>query len=311
MKPRTRGRARLLCVCFSLLVLSGCASVPEVGPFAQATAEVRSAVVTAGATAEAELRRMEGGEQYADRLQAQWKTRVKAVGALVDYTDSLQSIVEAGQQGGDTADALADSVTRLAGAAGIALPAAGTVDVATDTARFVYQHIARMRAAKSLEASLEASQPAVEQIAQTIALDLRDAAGIFQAANQDLKRQLNFAHNEGLGFRESLIEERKRIYGAGAENLTQANKQRLLEIDELLVSTNDWYQPLQQRRNEIDDRLAASQALFNAATETVSQWGLAHAGLVAAVQERRPVNARSLAQAAADLRTLITRVREL
>jgi hypothetical protein len=191
------------------------------------------------------------------------------------------------------------------------MPAAGSLSVATDTAKFVYQQIALARATNSLEKALAASQPAIEQIVVTIALDLKDAKEIFKAANVDIIRGINEENNEGVGFRNELLAERDKIYSRGYSQLTEEDKRRLSEIDHLIEGTNDWYVPMQENMGKVEKRLAAGEALFNAAQDAVSQWGLAHYKIVLAIRERRPVNVESLTLAATEVRSLIRRMREL
>ena len=183
-RPPNRACSPLLGLAFVTLI--GCTTLPDVGPFAEATAELRSAVVGSGTTAESELRRMQGGQSYAEQFADQWKTRTQAMNGLVDYADSLQSIVKASSDAESNVGALADNVAQLATAAGIALPGAGAVAVASDMASFVYRQIALARAAQSLAGALETSQPAIEQIANKIALDLKVTQDIFRAASADI-----------------------------------------------------------------------------------------------------------------------------
>jgi len=298
--------------CVAVLGLAAaCATPPRVGPFVEATVEVRSAVVTAGSTVEAELKQMDAGENYAVRFHELWGTRVRAMDALVAYADSLQAIASAGEEGQEAVSAVADGVTQLAQAAGIALPAAGTVAVATDTAKFVYQQIALARSARSLEEALVRAQPAVEQIAVHIALDLAAAGEMFEAANTDVVRRIVKENNAGLGFREQLLTEQGEIYARASLELGEDDARQLLEIDDLLASTRTWYEPMQERLAQVEARRRAGTALFAATLDGVSQWGTAHRSLVVAVQERRPVNAASLMQAALEIRELVRRMREL
>ena len=297
-------------VAFAALALGGCASLPDVGPFVEATTEVRSAVNQAGITVEAELRRMEGGESSADKLKAQWSTRVGALSAMVSYSESLQTIVSAGQQGAQSVEALADSATKLANAAGIAVPVAGAAGQVVEIAKTVYREIALMRAAKSLEEALERSRRPVEEIAAIIGEDIADLKVILQAASDEITGNLEIDHQVGLEFRDALLVRRDALYAIGADRLTAAQKGELMEVDGLIASTNEWYAPLQHQLNEARARLSASESLVDAASAAVRQWGLAYSNLVLAVKERRPVSTQSLAAAAIDIRDLTQRIRE-
>ena len=168
-----------------------------------------------------------------------------------------------------------------------------------------------MRAARALEKALEQSQPAVEQIARTIAKDLDDLSAVFQVANAGILLALQKEHNRGLGFRQGLVDERNILYAKGVGAFTAQERTRLKEIHEFITSTNEWYGPYTKRRDDIQRRLSAGQTLFQAAAETVVRWGLAYNNVVLAVQERRPVSTQSLTQAAVDLRELIRRIQTL
>jgi hypothetical protein len=117
------------------MILVSCTSLPDVGPFVEATTEVRSAVAQAGTTVEEELGRMNGGAESAEDLKTQWATRIEALNAMVDFSESLQSITSASRQGAQSVGALADGVTQLAGAAGIVVPASAAVGVAVEAAQ--------------------------------------------------------------------------------------------------------------------------------------------------------------------------------
>jgi hypothetical protein len=311
MSVLIHGVVRCLSFWGCLALLGACTNLPDVGPFVQSTAEVRSAVITAGTVAVEELKHMPDGTTYAERLSAQWQARLRAMDGLVDYADALQSIVASGRQGASSVGALADSVGQLAAVAGIVFPPAGAAQGVTDAAKFVYAQIALVRAASALEDALVQSQPAIEQIARTIAQDLDDLSAVFQLANAGILLALQKEHNLDLGFRQSLVDERNTLYAKGVGAFTAQERTRLKEINEFIASTNEWYGPYTQRRDNIQRRLRAGQTLCQAAAGTVVRWGLAHNNLVLAVQERRPVSTQSLVQAAVDLRDLIQRIRML
>jgi len=154
------------------VMFMGCASLPDVGPFATATGDLRSAVAASGQAAESELRLMEGGASNADAFAKQWEYRDDAMKGLVDYADAVVGVVSASEKAGASYDRLTDDVKALATSAGISLPGSGVVSSVSDAGRLVYEQIARMKAAKSLEATLAESQPAIEQIVTVISKDL-------------------------------------------------------------------------------------------------------------------------------------------
>ena len=287
----------------------GCSSLPEVGPFADATIELNSAIDLGGKTVVAELRTMEATSQ-ADTLEEAWKARTAAGGALVTYAESLRAIVSAGHSGKESASKVIDSVTSLAATAGISIPASSAAfSTATDIGKFLYGQISLMRAANSLEAALEAAQPAVSRIAVFLDKDLRAAGEIFQLANTDIQQSLELKHRapiDRLRYRDELLKERDNLYEE-----SPPNEARLLQIAELIAATDEWYDPYQEQLAESSARLRRGEALFSAALDATGRWVAAHDLLVQAVKERRPYNDQSLVQAAVEIRELVGRMREL
>nr|MCU0974395.1 hypothetical protein [Burkholderiales bacterium] len=110
---RVRGYLRGIVVLVAGLGFSGCASVPSVAPFVEATSQYRSAVVASGSAVDAELRAIDASDA-AGKFAEQWAIRVKATDALFGYSRALASVVASGQQGAQAARNVADAVTGLA-----------------------------------------------------------------------------------------------------------------------------------------------------------------------------------------------------
>lgn len=307
MKPRPGGiYALFLCI----LILSGCASLPDAGPFLEASTQLRSGIASSGAVVESELRRMEpGGKAYADRLAKEWTARVALGDALVRYAESLQAITKAGGEGREAVQSLADSATTLASAAGIALPGAPVVGVAIDAARFIYAQIALARAARSLEEALALAAPAVDETAAVIANNLRSVDEILVLASTDLRRAARTRLQDKLGFREHWERQRDSLYSkkATAPELLR----ELEEANRLIATTKEWYEPHEREMAEIARRSNAGRILIHATADAVMQWAASHRQLVGAIRDRRPVNPQSLIDATRELRDLTRRIREL
>ncbi len=111
---------------FALLLLAvlagGCAPLPNVDPFVDASSQLRSAIITSGAAVEAELAQAWEDEAYAAKLSSLWKLRVQAADGLVRYAESLAEIVRSGRKGAETARMLADSAAALSKDVGVVLP---------------------------------------------------------------------------------------------------------------------------------------------------------------------------------------------
>jgi hypothetical protein len=301
----------ILALCLYILIAAGCTSLPDAGPFVDASTQLRSGIASSGAVVESELRRMESpsGKAFADKLAKDWAARVALGDALVRYADSLQAITKAGGEGRESAQALADSATTLASAAGIALPGAAAVGVAVDSARFIYGQIALARAARSLEEALVLAAPAVDETAAIIANNLQLAEDVLVLASADLRRAARTNLQDKLGFREQWQRRRDALYSkqAGASELLR----ELEEANRLIATTREWYEPHERELAEIAKRLNAGRILIHATSEAVRQWAVAHRQLVGAIRDRRPVNSESLIEATRELRDLRRRIREL
>jgi len=114
-----------------------------------------------------------------------------------------------------------------------------------------------------------------------------------------------------LGFRGLLVAERDAIYARSAGPPAARDATRLTELDRLIATTGEWYDPLQAERARIRARRVEGERLVSAAITGVNEWAMAHRGLVAAIKDRRPYSARSLAEAATELRSIIARMKEL
>ena len=288
--------------------LTGCASLPDVGPFVEASSQLRSAVAASGATVEAELRLITNATA-ADQLKKNWEERDRAFAAIASYAGSLEAIVDAGNEGAASAEKVADSVAGLANAAGIALPGSPeAVAVGTDIAKFISAQIARARAAKSLQKAMEQAQPAIVAIAHHIAADLSDLEDMFLAAatQADNNVRTGAEFSALIGYRNSLLKQIGTKDPADTATLGQQ-----AQLAQLLQATEEGYAKYLARRKEIQDRLRAGRVLIHTARLSANDWAVAHGNLITALRERRPINTASLIQAAVEIRDLIRKVREL
>lgn len=289
------------------LLAAGCASLPDVGPFVDASNQVRAAVATSGSVVESELRMLPDGESPAVQLRDAWQARNAAFDAVVDYSSSLQAIVLAGDQGAQSAARVADSVQSLADAVGVAFPGSpAAIQVGTDAFKFVSSQIARARAANSLAEAMSAAQPAVQRIAEAISLDFADLDAVFVAASTQVLNEHRQAFSDRLSYRNRILREM-----TGNDPTAAGALERHLQLGELLGATAEWHGEYLSGREVIEARLRAGRALIHAAAQIARDWAAAHGRLATAIQERRPVNTESLLLAAGEVRELVGKVREL
>jgi tetratricopeptide (TPR) repeat protein len=292
-----------------IVTATGCTSLPDIGPFADATHQLKAAVAQSGSTVSDELRYTEGGKETAEQLDEAWKARNQAFEAIAAYSDSLEAIVSSGNQGAQAAGELADSIQEFAKAAGIAIPASpAAINAVSDSIKLLVKYIAITRAAKSLEEAMVKAQPAVEQIVKLIVKDLKDIDDIFRAANKLIEINFNNSYATRISYRKALEDF---VQTANIANANDAVLKRLAQVNELLDSTNSWYSEYQQGLEKNQKRLRVGRALIKTAQASVQQWVTAHKQVVNALKNRRPVSTKSLLEAAVEIQYLIKRVREL
>jgi hypothetical protein len=303
-----RRRVRSLALAAVASAVAGCTALPDAGPFVDATAQYRSAMVAAGGAIEGELREIQATAQ-AEEFARVWDVRLRATDALVAYARSLAAIVEAGNEGAASARRVADSVQKLAGAAGIALPAAPAVGVAVDATAFIYGQIAAVRASSSLASAIETAGPAIDQIASAMAKDLQAADPIVRAANRIAGTNLTKEFNEEMSHYAALQKARREIYRKPA--LTPQDEERLLQLDRLIGATRAWRDRLEAEELATAERLRASRKLIASARQGLGAWALAHRDLAAAVADGRKIDPAALVSAAGEIRELVRRVQSL
>jgi len=299
-------------------VLAGCATLPDVAPYRDATVQLRSSVLASGNAVGAELRNAAlavgdkarpGLEERAQDFSENWKARVESVDALVAYAQALADITKAGKEGADTARSLAGALTQLAGGVGIALPPAGAVATVTDTAAFVYAQVAAVKASRSLEEALVAAQPAVNEIAAKLGKDMDASLALVDAAYGLQRLALADKYNQEMGFLNALERERRKLYGQA--QLSREDEKRLKEIGELFDSTRSWREPMQAAFVRLEERYEVEREIIVATKAAVSEWAAAHRGLAVAVRDGRTINVEGLIQATLEARELVRRLRAI
>lgn len=297
--------------------LTGCAALPDMSAYRDATLQLRSTVVAGGHAVQSGLESAAAsygaGDPTAKRIGEKsvefneaWQKRIQGADALLAYTEAVTDLARSGTQGDASARKLADALGGLASGVGVVLPPAGTVATVTDVAEFVYGHIAAARAAKSLDQALQSAQPAVDRLATVLSQDLQTSLDILHAARRLQATTLALKFNEETAYIRTLARERKTLYGKAP--LTPADEQRLREIGELFEATREWREPMERHQAELEAQYRLRIQLINATQAAVAEWAAAHHSLAAAVRENRSVNVEALVQATQQAKELARRL---
>ena len=299
------------------LTVSGCGTLPDAKPFADASQTLATSVASAGqavadSLGEAGALTESDDAAYkarADRFRAAWGERVAASRAVAVYSESISDLISAGQEGGETVKKVGDALSGLAGALNIPL-AAPAVGVGGDVARFLVDRIATVRASDRLETAFAQAQPAVDRLAERIATE----------TDQPLRSVLENTYKN----------QRSQIsgkYGAQQDQLQQFEMKRSALASQALANTDVLPVLLQQdqalaslrsRLAERDRLLAeASRAykarlqLLNALSAATLTWAQSHRDLAVAVKQKRKVTVAELQATISELKSLAKKVSEL
>lgn len=314
-------RVALLGGLFISLLLGGCATAPDGKPFADATGVWAATVKTSGQAVADSLRSAPGGsaaeaassQKLADEFGAAWAVRVRAVDGVVLYSDALVDLVAASADTDATVKKVGDAVQGLAVAANI--PLAGTaVEAGSDIARFLLAQIANVRAAKQLEQSILAAQPAVEQIAGQIEKDGKHLIGLIDAAYKNQVSVINEGYSEDAKLARALQRKQLELGGLLTSSAGAVDPLKLSQMQEMDKIRASALARLAEREQKLGQAAIAHKAqlqMISGLSTATSAWLAAHRDLANAVQQKRKINVTQLQETIGELKELIKKVRAL
>lgn len=189
-----------------LFVLSSCATLPDLKPFAAQTANLQVAVETSYARTRRLLVRAEVPAKDLQRLDAAWEPTDGALQAIADYSDALAGLAEAGAKGSASANALAESLSGLLKAVGPITGGAAAVPAAlVDAFKLANTHVANVRARKSLREAVTAAQPAVYLVAEIVRHNLTALSSLSLSAGLALKTDIEARNSVVLNYHKTLL----------------------------------------------------------------------------------------------------------
>lgn len=206
-------RAKCLVICLTLSLLSACAELPDLKPFADATARMADAMQGGYSQTESLLVRTGVGDAKVGELRARWEPTRRAVNAMVAYSDALAALADAGSKGEESAGALISSLEGVRDAVGALVPGIPGGIPATIITAFqkINGVVARLRARKALKEIVNDADESLGAAATILALNFRDLGRINRAAAQELLNKLEFDNNALRDYHTSLTAEMGRI----------------------------------------------------------------------------------------------------
>jgi hypothetical protein len=184
---RSSGKASAIPIyVLGLTLIASCSALPEVKPFADATANLATAVSSAGTPVEQLIANSfdpdvpetkSAAAQRASAFKLEWERRCKVVDEFSRYADGLSAVVQAGNHGEAAAKQVTTQFKQLLDI--VRVPSAGlAVDAVATAAQKIYGEYAKHQAAKTLATQVNLNQPYVRELADSLDSDwqtLRDS----------------------------------------------------------------------------------------------------------------------------------------
>jgi hypothetical protein len=305
-------RAKLLTLTLAALalVISGC-QVPNVEPFAQATFELRRAVIEGGAvTAETmaaipPMNIVTPPKQDAVQLVEVWQERVKLMDVLLGYSDALAGVAAAGNDAQQTAAALGSSIGQLAAL----VPTTGAaVEAGVQLGQILVQTGIQIQSYRNLAQAIGAADPVLTKVATYLAADLDDLRRLYLNASQSLEGALDELFGKRESQRKRLLAKRDELRDAMARTFNDTNAEQVKKIEELLAYMEPEHQLYVQQREVLLQKRRATLQMFEQAKQGVHAWVHAHQELRLAIEQNRRPNVRLLLGTAQDIQEAVDRI---
>jgi hypothetical protein len=268
-----------------VLIIVGC-KLPDLQPFSEATAQLHEGMTVSQTVFHQQVMAVapEAREEL-KKLDAEWKKRIVAMEALVNYAEALAGIAEAGRSGRESAKALGGALNPLFNTMQVS-GLAGTEAFAVATE--LYDLVAQAAAADSLSKAVDRAHPAIRGVTNILARDMNDLIGTLMTAEQPALDDLEKPFEDRIENRDKLIERRDEL----VKDLAEANaeesevrkgliKQRQALLDKLAEDWDAHHATLVPQIEQIDkilvnedQKAVLSRELqrINGAIEATREW---------------------------------------
>ncbi|MGV1099792.1 hypothetical protein ACUUL3_10350 [Thiovibrio sp. JS02] len=290
--------------CVFLSLLLGACALPDLQPFADATAQLHTALLETDSAIRRTILEAGARPEEVGQLSKELAVRVAAMKAMVNYTDSLANIATAGRTGSESAGSLASAVDGFLTA--FSAPTLPGNYVAM--AKSLYGIAAEVRASRSFAKAVAKADPAVQAMAEILMADFHTLEALLAQATVPAQQGLlDLENNAGIvDFREQLEKRRRQLEKAlAAEPSAPDLITQLKDINALIDLTRDRYEPLVMQLAAIEERINGQILLVGKSRAAVREWANIHGKLASAVEEGLAPNTRLLAAAVMEIRTLI------
>ena len=201
MKPIIK---TLLVFCLAFYIF-GCSPPPNLRPFAEQTADMSSAIGQSFTQVETALSEADIQREQVKNLVATWESTEKTLEALVDYSDRLVSVAEAGYKGEKAVDAIAEGLKAISKTFDLVALPSTAIDAVSKGVKFIDEQILRVEKTRSLKNAVGAAQPAIDTIANLITRNLDDLNTINTASGDKWLNDHREQHESIVEYYEALV----------------------------------------------------------------------------------------------------------
>lgn len=308
-----------LILCF-LLVITGCTSSPDISNYSEETIKLQKSVKSSGEVLVQELDYLVAAYETAGAdfakikivkskqdLEKEWEHRNKAMSAIVDYSASLEAIIQSGNQGSKNVQELAEPLENLADAANLVNPATG--DAVTETAWTVYAEIAALKTKKSLDAT----KPIITDIVEVLKDNLSKSDEIINLVHEEQVNELNTRYETTILYRPIFKKKIKNKYGQFEVALAEGKDISSLEkdfkrIQKILQPLDEEWTAYEKEFKEINDRKIIADKLIRLTSDALAAWEKSHNKLIDSVNTEESFDVRELTNAVKEIQELIKKV---
>lgn len=342
MRP-TRGIQRTFHVAvLTAISLTGCGTIPDLRPFADATADIQKGIASVGneyaSMVPAKLQCKSGKGSCRDQLENVWKPRVAAISAFAAYSDGLAQISNAAKARSDTSDKVIGAAEKLFQAVQIE-PLSPLV---TALAKKGVQELISYRALRSLEEQISAVSKPLSELADALDSDLSSLASsiddVVDAAEGEVKSEDNVtalllrakSHlndsrsdvvNQIRDMRGGVVElaklvrddsqcvrdeckKSRLVVEAGDKNL-QISLKRVTDLEVLVAGLEKSQIPFREKENAIANSGAQIRSAIGKVRVSLREWARVHNGLANDIKASLQPNVKHLVELAKDIRKTV------
>lgn len=312
----------VVCICFfvfAVLAVGGCAS-PNLEPFVEATATLRTSVNVGGDMVIAPLTNQSvwdstekkyippGDPKHpATQLANSWKLREEAMDAVVVYSASLAAIGEASAKRQENAKEVVTSVKELASA----IPGVSTgSSAAGDLLIMGLETIIEVKAYRDMAKAVEAASPAIELISDVLKKDFRSLAKLFESNQLTNLTKLYIEIMPVQEHYDALLkaqEEQREKISADVNNVELGNE--LVRLNGLITAVEPEITSFESEKARLETEMTNGLEFYDSTIKAIDAWSEAHASLKEYFDENRRPNLVLLAARAEELKELVNELK--